>query len=188
MEQFTEKPKGRPAMERNGTKHESKPFNWMLLAIASMICSGLMMAGMIGMSIGKNQASDTRLTSTTTVTPTTPSPTLPDVPSNVINSHNTYHGVPVPELATKPVSVASITNAHHTVLVQDAPPPPQQLVIVQNPTPPPPDLNVTIIRPEVRQPQQTITIIDERAERLMREHNVRMNEWRSRPQSVAGSW
>jgi hypothetical protein len=166
-----------------------------------MICCGLMMAGMIGMAIGKNQTSDTRLTSTTTVTPTTTHPNVPDANrSHVINSHNTYYGVPAPELATKPAHVihnyvpelvtkpASVASAHHTVIVQDVPPPPQQLVIVQNPTPPPPDLNVTIIRPEVRQPQQTITIIDERAERLMREHNARMNEWRTRPQSVAGSW
>jgi hypothetical protein len=154
----------------NVATNRTTPFNWRLLAICSIVCCAVMMVGLIGATI-----QDTRLSGVET-----------KPIQHVTNSHNTYNGVlpgalpeqqtPIPATTTTtstPVQpVATTPQKPQTVVIQATPEPtPQQRIIyVEQPRPEPvPDTTIVIYKPEVRQPQQKIVVIDEREERIRRE-------------------
>lgn len=158
----------------------------MIAAICLGFICTLMFAGIVGKEYERSKIPDTRYTS---VERTISQPELGQKP-NIINSYNQY--IPPSPAYVSPAPNVVIPTLHHQpvehAVYTNYQPSSQRVVLVQNPEPPPADLNVVFVRPEVRQPQTTVTVIDERAERLRREHEERVTSWRTRPQSLAGSW
>jgi hypothetical protein len=81
-------------------------------------------------------------------------------------------------------TIVEDTRLQNVAVVE--PGPSSQNVVVVHQAKPPHDLNVEFVIPEETPSKQTVTIIDERVERLRREHKQRMAEWNTRPQSLAG--
>lgn len=165
---------------------------WMFLALGSLTFGCLAVAGLVGMLVQQRitpmplvekapaasapVSLDTRLTD---VKPTTP---------NIVESFNTnnYYGQkPTPA----PVVKVEEPAPNQVVVVEPQRPVPQTVYIRPESAPPHPgDLTVVIVKPEVRPPEQRVIVIDERADRLRREHLERKAEWATRPASLAGSW
>ena len=167
-------------MNESPTKTKSRPtsggtqtrgFNWQLLAIVAIGCCAVMMLGMIGMVV--QNGTDTRLNSVATTTPT----------PNVTNSHNNYYGM-LPDVikqelqqSTSPVVIQPQPQPQptQTVIVQEQPRQTGPNVVYIRPERPPvvEDTIIVYVRPEVREPQTRVVVIDERYERLNAEYLAR---------------
>lgn len=168
------------------------PGLWRAIGIGALACCALLMVCLVG-AIMHNSNIHT-MPNTTMVNHNVPAPAAvpmpvmqqpaiqPIVQQPVIQQPEVVHAVyrPQPEIVyvKQPEPVQRI-------VIQEPPQQTQNVVIVRQPAPPPPDLVTTIIYPEERQPQQRVVIVDERAERLRREHLSRIEEWRYRPQDLA---
>ena len=97
--------------------------------------------------------------------------------------------VPSPQIAASPqIQVAAnipdvLAVRPNVVLVNTTrvpiPAKEPNVVYIESPAPDPvADTHLVIHKPEVKQPKVTVTVIDDRYERLKREHEQRMNEWR----------
>jgi len=143
-------------------------FNWQLLAICAICaicCCAVMLTGLIGMVA--QSGTDTRLNDVAT----TP---------NVTNSHNNYYGLLPdaikqqlqPATTTQPVVIQPQTQPQQTVVIQEQPQRtgPNVVYIRPDRQPVAEDTTIVYVRPEVRQPQTRVVVIDERYERLNAEY------------------
>ena len=149
----------------NVTNNKTSGFNWQLLAICSICCCAVMLTGLIGMVV--QSGADTRLNDVAT----TP---------NVTNSHNNYYGM-LPDAIkqqlqpTTPPVIVPQTQPQQTVVVQEQPQRTGPNVVYIRPERPPvvEDTTIVYVRPEVREPQTRVVVIDERYERLNAEYLAR---------------
>lgn len=162
-----------------------KKANWMMVAFCAIVCCAVLGGGLIGMGMS---SPDTHLKDVTPnhitnnnyhVTPDTMPGVLPkDTPQQLSPQPSHLHQATY--RTGQNVATYQASPQPQTVYVQASPEPvPQQKIIyVEQPRPEPiPDTTIVIYKPEVRQPQQRIVVIDERQQRLQREHDELMRNW-----------